>query len=111
MRSQETVDLRDRAADQLQADLEETRQQLFNLRFQSATRQLADVSQVHKAKVRIARINTLLRVRAILEMHDAAVAPEAGTGAPAVAAEEPEVVEDADDNVAESDDSSDEEEE
>ena len=42
-------------AEQLAADLESAHQALFNLRFQSATRQLADASQVGKAKRRVAR--------------------------------------------------------
>lgn len=66
MAAQETRDLRDHTAEQLAADLESAHQALFNLRFQSATRQLADVSQVGKAKRRIARLRTLIRERAIL---------------------------------------------
>ena len=61
MPSPETVELRQRADEQLREELEEAHQALFNLRFQAATRQLADVSQVRKAKRRIARIKTLLR--------------------------------------------------
>jgi ribosomal protein L29 len=66
MTSQETRELREHTAEQLAADLESAHQALFNLRFQSATRQLADVSQVSKAKRRVALLRTLLRERAIL---------------------------------------------
>ena len=66
MAVQETRDLREHTAEQLAADLESAHQALFNLRFQAATRQLADVSQVSKAKRRVARLRTLLRERAIL---------------------------------------------
>ena len=45
-------------------ELESAHQALFNLRFQAATRQLANVSQIGKAKTRIARIKTLIRERA-----------------------------------------------
>ena len=48
MTAQENRDLRARTEAELNADLESAHQALFNLRFQSATRQLADVSQVRK---------------------------------------------------------------
>lgn len=66
MAVQEIRDLREHTVEQLAADLESAHQALFNLRFQSATRQLADSSQVSKAKRRVARLRTLLRERAIL---------------------------------------------
>ncbi|MEZ4553365.1 MAG: 50S ribosomal protein L29 [Hyphomicrobium sp.] len=62
----ETVELRGRDDVQLRADLEAAHQALFNLRFQAATRQLADVSQIAKARRRVARARTLLREREIL---------------------------------------------
>jgi ribosomal protein L29 len=70
--AQETRELREHTAEQLAADLESAHQALFNLRFQSATRQLADVSQVGKAKRRVALLRTLLRERAILAEVDRA---------------------------------------
>ncbi len=66
MSSKETVELRGRNETQLKDELESAHQALFNLRFQAATRQLADVSQIAKAKKRIARAKTLIRERAIL---------------------------------------------
>lgn len=72
MSAQEVRDSRAKDAAGLQADLESAHQALFNLRFQAATRQLADVSQVRKAKKRIARMKTLVRERAILAEADAA---------------------------------------
>jgi large subunit ribosomal protein L29 len=74
MTAQETRDLREHTAEQLAADLESAHHALFNLRFQSATRQLADVSQVSKAKRRVARLRTLQRERAILAEIDRATA-------------------------------------
>ncbi|HRC62468.1 MAG: 50S ribosomal protein L29 [Dehalococcoidia bacterium] len=68
----ETVELRGRDDAQLQADLEAAHHALFNLRFQAATRQLADVSQIAKARRRVARARTLLRERAILAEVEAA---------------------------------------
>ena len=70
MPAPETVELRERTGEQLREDLEEAHQSLFNLRFQAATRQLADVAQVHNAKRRIARIKTLLREREIIAAAD-----------------------------------------
>jgi large subunit ribosomal protein L29 len=64
--------LRGRNNEQLRADLEAAHQSLFNLRFQGATRQLADVSQIAKAKKRVARAKTLLREQEILAEVDAA---------------------------------------
>lgn len=80
MTSKETVELRGRNETQLQQELETGHQALFNLRFQGATRQLADVSQVAKAKKRIARVKTLLRERAILAEADRATSATAPAG-------------------------------
>jgi large subunit ribosomal protein L29 len=73
------VDLRGRNQAQLEEELESAHQALFNLRFQAATRQLADVSQIAKAKKRIARAKTLLRERAILAEADSAAAASTGS--------------------------------
>ncbi len=64
--AQETTDLRALPSDELQSELDESLRALFNLRFQAATRQLADVSQVRRARRRVARVRTLLRERDIL---------------------------------------------
>ncbi len=72
MPAKDTVELRARTDDQLAQELESAHQALFNLRFQAATRQLADVGQIGKAKKRIARAKTLLRERAILAEVEAA---------------------------------------
>ena len=72
MPTAETQNLRARNDDELREDLESAHQSMFNLRFQAATRQLADNSQVGKARRRIARIRTLLHERKILAEADAA---------------------------------------
>ena len=72
----DTQELRALPLDALQRELEEAHQAMFNLRFQSATRQLADVSQVRKARKRMARIRTLLREREILAEADARAGTE-----------------------------------
>ena len=66
MTAQETADLRELPSEELERELEESLRGLFNLRFQAATRQLADVSQVRRARRRVARVRTLLREREIL---------------------------------------------
>lgn len=86
MTTQETADLRALEDDALRGELEEARQALFNLRFQGATRQLADVSQPHKMKRRIARIATLLRERELIADYDASAGSGASDAATAVAA-------------------------
>ena len=74
MASPEAVELRARTDEELQGQLEEAHQALFNLRFQAATRQLADVKQVGRARRQVARIKTLMRERSILIEADAGVA-------------------------------------
>ena len=66
MATQETIDLRALPSDELEREIDESQRALFNLRFQAATRQLADVSQIRRARRRVARVRTLLRERDIL---------------------------------------------
>jgi large subunit ribosomal protein L29 len=46
---------------ELVKQLEEAHQELFNLRFRHSTRQLANYSELGKAKKKIARIKTVIR--------------------------------------------------
>lgn len=48
---------------ELHKKLEEAHQELFNLRFKLATRQLVNHREIHKVKLRIARLNTIIRER------------------------------------------------
>lgn len=77
MAAADTTDLRSQTDDRLRESLEESHQALFNLRFQAATGQLAQVAEVRRARRRIARIKTLLREREILQAADAASAAAA----------------------------------
>ena len=43
--------------------LEEARQELFNLRFRLATRQLVNYREIPKVKKKIARLKTIIRER------------------------------------------------
>ena len=56
MASEQATELRARTDEELEGELEEAHQALFNLRFQAATRQLANVAQVRNARRRIARM-------------------------------------------------------
>ena len=71
-----TSSLRSMPDEQLKEELESAHQTLFNLRFQAATRQLANNSEVAKARKRIARVRTLLKEREILAEIDAAKGKE-----------------------------------
>jgi large subunit ribosomal protein L29 len=56
-------DFRQLADDQLAARLVESKQELFNLRFQSATRQLESHGRLRAVRRDIARIYTVMRER------------------------------------------------
>ena len=58
-------EIRELTADELERKLDETRQELFNLRFQNATGQLDNTARVGQVKKDIARCETLLREREI----------------------------------------------
>ena len=73
-------DLRAMSDADLRNELEETLRALFNLRFQAATRQLADVSQVRGARRRVARIKTLLHERELLAEYGELVEAAAASG-------------------------------
>ena len=70
--ARDTAELRARTDADLAKELDEAHHALFNLRFQAATGQLANVMQVRLNKRRIARIKTLQREREILAVADAA---------------------------------------
>ena len=59
----EIDDLRALTDAELAEELEESQRGLMNLRFRDATMQLANVREIKKTRVRIARINTLSRER------------------------------------------------
>lgn len=59
------AELRDQSDDQLELLLREVQQSLFRLRLQSETERLEAPSEIVKAKREIARVKTVLRLRAI----------------------------------------------
>jgi large subunit ribosomal protein L29 len=78
--SAQTDSLRAMTDADLAKELQESHQALFNLRFQSSTRQLSDTSQIEKTRRRIARARTLIRERTILAELDMAISAAAGNG-------------------------------
>jgi len=51
------------STDDLKKELEETHEELFNLRFRLATKQLVNHREVRRVKKKIARLKTLLTER------------------------------------------------
>ena len=58
-----TEDMRELSADELKARELELREELFNLRFQHATRQLDNTARMPQVKREIGRVLTVLRER------------------------------------------------
>ncbi len=56
-------EFRDLGTDELKKQLEGTHQELFNLRFRLATKQLVNHREVRRVKRNIARLETLLKER------------------------------------------------
>ena len=65
MANPRAIEIRDLADDQLVERLSETKQELFNLRFQHVTGQLDNYARLQQLKRDIARVNTELRAREI----------------------------------------------
>ena len=63
MPSKKTAEIRDLPIDELQTKLAETKEELFNLRFQNATGQLDNYKRLGDLRKDIARIKTILRER------------------------------------------------
>jgi len=63
MSQRELREAREKSDEALKQELDEAHESLFKLRFQVATRQLADNSQVKKSKRRVAMLKTLLNER------------------------------------------------
>lgn len=65
------AEMRQMTTDELQHRLNDTYQELFNLRFQLATKQLSDTSRIKQVKRDVARLKTLLQERASEEVGQA----------------------------------------
>ena len=73
-----TDELRNMELEELEIRLNETRQELFNLRFQLVTGQLDNTSRLAQVRRQVARIETLLREREIAAADAAEAAEERG---------------------------------
>ena len=71
------AELRELDDDELVGRLAETRQELFNLRFQHATGQLDNSARLRQLRRDIARMNTLIRDREIAHAEEQRVNAEA----------------------------------
>ena len=67
-----STELRELSDQELSKKLEDTRAELFNLRFQMATSQLDNTARVTTVKRNIARIQTEIRARQIAAQKSAA---------------------------------------
>ncbi|MGH9156599.1 MAG: 50S ribosomal protein L29 [Acidimicrobiales bacterium] len=65
-------ELRDTVPEELETRLSETRQELFNLRFQHVTGQLDNSARLGQLRREVARINTMLREQEIAAAEAAA---------------------------------------
>jgi len=70
------IDLRELTALELEDKLAEAKAELFNLRFQLATNQLDDASQIRQIRKDIARILTVMREQEIQAWREQAAAEE-----------------------------------
>ncbi len=57
-------ELQDKTIDELKADLESAKRELFNLRFQNATNQLQNTARITEVRKNIARIQTVISAKA-----------------------------------------------
>ena len=58
-------DIRDLSQEEMVKKLEETKEELFNLRFQNATGQLDNYKRIRELKRDVARIKTVMRAQEI----------------------------------------------
>ncbi len=65
------AELRQLTVDELRRRLDDTYQELFNLRFQLASKQLADTSRLRQVKRDVARLQTIIEERARQEVGQA----------------------------------------
>jgi large subunit ribosomal protein L29 len=56
------------SAEEIQRKLDETHEELFNLRFQWSTRQLKDTNRLTQVRRDIARLKTILRQRELEQL-------------------------------------------
>lgn len=57
-------ELKNKSVEELNADLDAAKKELFNLRFQNATNQLDNTSRIKEVRKNIARIQTIITEKA-----------------------------------------------
>ena len=63
MNRKELAELMDKTVQELDTDLKDKKNELFNLRFKLATGQLENTAQIKECKRDIARVKTIMRQR------------------------------------------------
>ncbi len=63
----DSSELRELSEDELETRLTETKEELFNLRFQNATGQLDNYRRLSQLRRDVARINTIIRERQLAQ--------------------------------------------
>jgi len=66
----EAREIRAMATEEIQHRLDETHEELFNLRFQWSTRQLKDTNRLTQVRRDVARLKTILRERKLAQYFD-----------------------------------------
>ena len=66
----EVHEIRAMAPEEIRRKLDETHEELFNLRFQWSARQLKDSNRITQVKRDVARLKTILRERELAEYFD-----------------------------------------
>jgi large subunit ribosomal protein L29 len=62
------AEIQDLSGDELERRMADLQEELFNLRFQYATRQLTNHARIREVRRDVARIRTLLRQHELVEM-------------------------------------------
>ena len=64
----EALEIRGMATEEIRRKLDETHEELFNLRFQWSTRQLKDTNRLIQVRRDVARLKTILRERELAQL-------------------------------------------
>ena len=64
----EALEIRGMATEEVRRKLDETHEELFNLRFQWSTRQLKDTNRLTQVRRDVARLKTILRERELAQL-------------------------------------------
>ncbi len=62
------LEIRGMATEEIRRKLDETHEELFNLRFQWSTRQLKDTNRLIQVRRDVARLKTILRERELAQL-------------------------------------------